>query len=239
MEKSLKIDSISKHYGDLLIFMNFSAEFHEKKVNCILGPSGCGKTSLLNILGGLLKPDSGNLGKFTGMSVSYVFQEPRLLPWKTVEGNIRFVLEGKLPKYEIEERVKENLEKVELTKFREYYPGQLSGGMKQRVALARAYAADTELILMDEPFKALDAKLKNTLMEKLLTLRESDPRTVVFVSHELEEVLKIGHRLMVFSEAPVRILKEYELTGNSLQKLREEIGKIILPGESSENQLVY
>jgi NitT/TauT family transport system ATP-binding protein len=221
MEVKLSVTGLTKSYRDLTVFSNFSATFLGKKVNCILGPSGCGKTSLLNMIGGTLQPDSGDIGTFKSMSVSYVFQEPRLLPWRTVAQNIAFVLENRYPKSDIPARVNENLEKVELLKFRDYYPGQLSGGMKQRVALARAFASDTELILMDEPFRALDVKLKNSLMEKVW---ETDPCTVIFVSHDVDEVLRIGHHILLFSEPPVKILTSYTLPGPlSREKIKSEI----------------
>jgi NitT/TauT family transport system ATP-binding protein len=211
MEVSLKLENISKSYGDLEIFSGFNISFIPGKINCILGPSGCGKTSLLNIISGSEPISSGNRKNFEDKKVSYVFQDPRLLPWKTVEQNIAFVLKDQMKAEQWKLRVKEYIDLVQLTEFSNYFPGRLSGGMKQRVSLARAFSYPSDIILMDEPFKALDRKLKNNLMRQFRNLWKTDMRTVIYVTHEVEEALNLGHKIFVFSSSPVKILKEYRL----------------------------
>lgn len=218
MEASLKLENISKKFGSLEIFKNFSINFLPNKINCILGPSGCGKTSLLNMISGGIPLDSGNRNDFENMSFSYVFQEPRLLPWKTVEDNIAFVLKDKMKPKEITKKVDEQLSMVQLIPFRHYYPGQLSGGMKQRVSLARAFSAPSDIILMDEPFKALDWKLKNNLMDEFRKLWEKDTRTVIFVTHEVDEAISLGHKVFVFSRPVVHLKGEYKVPGEETKR---------------------
>jgi NitT/TauT family transport system ATP-binding protein len=150
-EMSFKLDKICKSYGDNVIFRDFDMEFEEGVISCILGPSGCGKTTLLNIIGSIAEPDSGVLSGFSDKKFSYIFQEPRLLPWKTVRGNIEFVLNRTLPARERRENADKLINMVELNGFANYYPAQLSGGMKQRVSIARAFASPSDIILMDEP----------------------------------------------------------------------------------------
>ncbi len=229
METSLKIENISKKFGVLEIFKDFSMNFLPDRINCILGPSGCGKTTLLNMISGSILPDSGNRNNFEKMSFSYVFQEPRLLPWKTVEENISFVLKDKMTSNEITKKVNDQLSMVQLTPFRNYYPEQLSGGMKQRVSLARAFSAPSDIILMDEPFKALDWKLKNNLMAEFRKLWEKDTRTVIFVTHEVDEAISLGHKIFVLSRPVVHLKGEYlvpeeiEKRGELAESLREDL----------------
>ncbi|MGC9342883.1 MAG: ABC transporter ATP-binding protein [Bacteroidales bacterium] len=221
MEEDLKITNLGKSFGNLKVFDNFSISFRENQVNCILGPSGCGKTTLLNIICGSLKADSIDRMPFHKHRFSYVFQEPRLLPWKTTIQNILFTLKDKVPENKLSHTAEEYLELVELDQFRHYYPHQLSGGMKQRLSLARAFSFPSDIILMDEPFKALDIKLKNNLIRRFRELWKKDQRTVIFVTHDVDEALKLGHKIMVFSTPPVKILKEYQNSAEN--SLRREI----------------
>lgn len=165
------LKKIYKSYEGLEIFVDFSMELVRNRINCILGPSGCGKTSLLNLLAEIIYPDKGKITDLP-KRVSYVFQEPRLLPWKTVRKNIEFVLDDHLPEDEVKKRTEKYLKMVELEKFARYFPGRLSGGMKQRASLARAFSYDSGLILMDEPFNSLDYKLKKTVGNAFLRLWE-------------------------------------------------------------------
>src|SRR6056297_3024868 len=160
MEEKLKLQHIYKSYSELEIFHDLTIEFLKNEINCVLGPSGCGKTTLLNIINQSIRPDKGDISDFANKRISYVFQDPRLLPWKTVEENIAFVLRENMNSTELQDRLNHFLELVQLRKFRDYYPSQLSGGMRQRVSLARAFSYRSDVILMDEPFKALDLKLK-------------------------------------------------------------------------------
>jgi NitT/TauT family transport system ATP-binding protein len=215
---NIELKNISKSYGKLEIFNDFSVPFISGRINCILGPSGCGKTTLLNIINGSVAPDSGNRGCFSELMISYVFQEPRLLPWKTVKENIAFVLQERMSKEELYERVDEYISFVQLEKFSNYYPSALSGGMKQRVSLARAFSYKSDLILMDEPFKALDYKLKLNLIEQFVKLWEKDKRTVIFVTHDVDEALQISHQLFLFSDPPVRLLEQFSIPENHEKK---------------------
>ena len=221
----LELQNIGKSFGDLVIFRDFSVSFTVNGINCILGPSGCGKTSLLNMISGTLSPDTGSTGDFPQLSHSVVFQDPRLLPWKTAKENIAFVLKEKMHGEELDKKVNEYLGLMQLEGFGDYYPSKLSGGMKQRVALARAFSFKSDVILLDEPFKALDYKLKYSLIDQFLRLWETDRRTVIFVTHDVDEALHIGHRLFLFSQAPVQVRGQYEIPADSARRdtLRKEL----------------
>ena len=217
------LKKIYKSYEGLEIFVDFSMELVRNRINCILGPSGCGKTSLLNLLAEIIYPDKGKITDLP-KRVSYVFQEPRLLPWKTVRKNIEFVLDDHLPEDEVKKRTEKYLKMVELEKFARYFPGRLSGGMKQRASLARAFSYDSGLILMDEPFNSLDYKLKKTVGNAFLRLWEEDKRTVVFVTHDIDEAVIFGHNIFVLSGPPVKVIKHFN-TSDYINKLvlKEEI----------------
>jgi len=206
---SLEIKGLYKRYGDVEVFRDFSISFTEGMITCILGPSGCGKTTLLNILGNITSPDSGTLTGFDGKVVSYIFQEPRLLPWKSVRGNIEFVLDRSMPPEERKKITDRFIGLVELGEFADYYPSKLSGGMRQRVAIARAFAYPSDIILMDEPLKGLDIKLKLNLIQTFSKIWQKDRRTVIFVTHDVDEALLLGDEIVVFSRAPVEIVTRH------------------------------
>jgi NitT/TauT family transport system ATP-binding protein len=178
---------------------------------CIVGPSGCGKTTLIRIMGELETPSTGTVemrrSSADGRPLhSMVFQEQSLLPWLTVADNVAFGLEMRgVPKKERHERCRPFIEMVGLENFREHYPHQLSGGMKQRASLARAFANDPEVLLMDEPFAALDAQNKVLLQEELLKIWESNRKTVVYITHSIDEALLLGDRVVVMTGVPGRI----------------------------------
>ena len=203
----IKINNINKVYNDLVIFNDFSLSVPEGKISCILGPSGCGKTTLLNMIGGIVKQDKGNINFSNKTNISYIFQEPRLLPWKTVKGNIEFVVKG-LKNEKAPENIDQYLKMVGLSKFKDYFPASLSGGMKQRVSIARAFIYPSDLILMDEPLKTLDPKLKLNLMKIFLRIWQYDKRTVIFVTHDVDEALILGEDIFIFSKTPVNIKKQ-------------------------------
>jgi NitT/TauT family transport system ATP-binding protein len=178
---------------------------------CIVGPSGCGKTTILRIIAGLEEPSSGTITVNRSAAGerplnAMVFQEQSLLPWLTVIDNVAFGLEmrgiGRRERYD---RAQPYLEMVGLTRFRDHYPRQLSGGMKQRVSLARAFAGDPEILLMDEPFASLDAQNKLILQEELLRIWEDHRKTVIFITHAIDEALTLGDRVAVMSAGPGRI----------------------------------
>lgn len=183
----------------------------------ILGPSGCGKSTLLKAVGGYVQPVEGTIllngGKVAapGPDRVFVFQEfDQLLPWKTVKENIAFALtaSGKLPRREAGERAAHFIEKVRLTEFANSYPHTLSGGMKQRVAIARAMAMEPQILLMDEPFAALDALTRARMQDELLQLWSDTKFTVLFVTHSIPEALRIGSRILLLSAHPGQVKAE-------------------------------
>lgn len=202
-----------KGHGEAL--HGFSLDLEQGKIHILIGPSGCGKTTLLYILAGLLKPTYGTVafgldedGMSNGVPVGMVLQEYGLFPWKTVWKNITLALEiRRLPKNEIRSRAEEILDIMGLSPFRNAYPGQLSGGQRQRVALARIWVLQPRLLLMDEPFSALDALTREELQEWFLRLWERQRMTTLMVTHNIEEAVALGHRIIVMTSAPGRVLE--------------------------------
>jgi len=190
--------------------INFEVKTGEFMV--LVGPSGCGKSTLLDLLGGLTKPTSGKIlldGKpiiGPALDRGIVFQQYALFPWKTAQGNIEFGLEAKgVPTKERAELAREYLSLVGLTGFEHRYPHELSGGMKQRVAIARSLAYDPDVLLMDEPFAALDAQTRETLQSELLRIWEKTKKTIVFITHGIDEAVYLGQRVAVMTSRPGRI----------------------------------
>ena len=184
----------------------------------VIGPSGCGKSTFLHILGGFIKADAGSI-RVHGEEVSgpgpdrgMMFQEFALFPWRTVAGNVSWGLEAQgMPKAQIEAVVPKYLGLMGLGDFGHHYPAELSGGMKQRVALARVLAFDPKVLLMDEPFGALDAQTRETMQEELTRLWERTGKTIVFVTHDIDEAVYLGDRVVVLSARPARILEEVRI----------------------------
>jgi NitT/TauT family transport system ATP-binding protein len=181
----------------------------------VVGPSGCGKTTLLHILGGFVQADAGEI-RVHGREVvapgpdrGMVFQEFALFPWRTVAGNVGWGLEIQgASATERATTVDRYLELTGLAEFRDHLPGELSGGMKQRVALARALANDPEVLLMDEPFGSLDAQTRESMQEELIRIWERTGKTIVFVTHDIEEAVYLGDRVVVLTARPARIREE-------------------------------
>ncbi len=178
----------------------------------LVGPSGCGKTTLLRILADLETPSIGNYrieqSDARKPLQSMIFQENGIIPWMTVEENVAFGLNMRhLPKPEVDERTRYYLEKVGLTKFARLYPKELSGGMKQRVCIARAFANDPEVLLMDEPFASLDEQNKSILHEELLSIWEETKKTVLFITHSIDEALLLSDRIVLMSAHPGKIVE--------------------------------
>lgn len=217
-EKRVKvqIDNVRKIFetrnGEMVALDGVSLDIHENEFICVVGPSGCGKSTLLNIIAGLLEPTSGRItcnGELvtgTGTERGVVFQQYALFPWLTVKKNIMFGLElQKKPKAEIDEVVKKYLKMVQLEEFADHYPKELSGGMKQRVAIARAYAVNPEVLLMDEPFGALDAQTRTQLQSELLEMWEKERKTCFFITHDVDEAIILAQKVIIMSARPGRI----------------------------------
>jgi ABC-type nitrate/sulfonate/bicarbonate transport system ATPase subunit len=190
---------------------NFTIEVSKGEFVSIVGPSGCGKSTFLNIVLGLIKPDTGEIRlngtpiKGPGQERAMVFQEFGLLPWRTVAANVELGLELKgVPAAERAERATELIKLVGLTGFERHYPHELSGGMKQRVGLARALATEPEVLLMDEPFAALDAQTRDLMQAELLQIWERTQKTVLFVTHSIEEAAYLSDRVIVMTARPGR-----------------------------------
>ena len=187
-------------------------------VLALIGPSGCGKSTLLNITAGLLEPTSGNV-KFTDVAAGYeprmsiVFQETGLFPWRNVHDNIAFGLEtAGMKADEKEARIKHYIELVGLKGFEKSFPHQLSGGMRQRVGIARALAIEPDLLLMDEPFSALDAQTRTIMQEELVTLWEKTRLTTLYVTHNIQEAVMLADRVVLLSRRPGKVSKILQIT---------------------------
>ena len=214
----LKIDNVYKEYqgrnGKTIALNGVSLDIKENEFICVVGPSGCGKSTLLNIIAGLLEPTSGTVsldGKViegTGVERGVVFQQYALFPWRTVLKNVMFPLEmKKVPKDEAEAIARKYIKSVGLEGFEKSFPKELSGGMKQRVAIARAYAANPEVLLLDEPFGALDAQTRVQLQSELLETWEKEKKTCFFITHDVDEAVILAQRVIIMSARPGRIKK--------------------------------
>ena len=214
----LKIDNVVKEYegrnGKTVALNGVNLDIKENEFICVVGPSGCGKSTLLNIIAGLHEPTSGAAyldGKKiegTGVERGVVFQQYALFPWRTVLKNVMFPLEmKKTPKEEAEKIALKYIKAVGLEGFENSYPKELSGGMKQRVAIARAYAADPEVLLLDEPFGALDAQTRVQLQTELLETWQKEKKTCFFITHDVDEAIILAQRVIIMSARPGRIKK--------------------------------
>jgi len=202
----------------LTVLENVSFDVKDKEFVCILGSSGCGKTTLLRLIAGLDTARSGSIvlegEEITGTSpkVGFVFQEYSLFPWRTVIDNIAFGLEMKGVSKEDRYMVAESyLNLINLSQFRDSYPSELSGGMRQRVAVARALTLDPVLLLMDEPFGALDAQTRNMLQKELLQIWEKTKKMIVFITHSVDEAVYLADRIIVMTPRPGRICRNFEV----------------------------
>jgi NitT/TauT family transport system ATP-binding protein len=202
--------------SELLALDRIDLDVHPREFLCIVGPSGCGKSTLLHLIAGLQKPTSGRIS-MDGDSVTapgtdriLIFQEHGLFPWLTVGQNVEFGMKMKgLSKAEREDRTRHYLRLVHLSQFKDSRPHQLSGGMRQRVALARALATEPDVLLMDEPFAALDAQTRDMLHDELEKIWAETGRTIVFVTHNVREAVRLGDRVALMSFRPGRVKKEF------------------------------
>ena len=208
---AIRIRDMVKTFGELVAVDHVSIDIAPGEFFMIVGPSGCGKTTLLRILAGLETATSGTIeidvpAGSARPDNSMVFQGDSIFPWMTVWQNASYGLRmRKVPAAQVRETVGYYLDRTGLTRFANYYPHQLSGGMRQRVAIARAFANDPHILLMDEPFSALDAQNKLLLQEELLNIWEEHKKTVVFITHSVDEAVLLGDRVMVMTAQPGRI----------------------------------
>jgi NitT/TauT family transport system ATP-binding protein len=247
-EVAIRIKDVSHQFGEesddhyVRALRDTSLEIFRGELLCLIGPSGCGKSTLLSIIGGLLPPSAGTVEVGAAPvrgplphEIAFVFQDNALFPWTTVIDNVKLgMLFQGVSKAERDERAKKSLEAVGLADFADHYPGQLSGGMRQRAALARALSLDTGILLMDEPFGALDEQTRMILGEDLSVLLARTGKTIVFVTHSLGEAVFLADRVAVFSARPgtiKRVIKVDEphprnpefMTSEKFTRVRNEI----------------
>ena len=216
-EIKVKVDHMTKCFGDLKVLDDISFEVKKGEFLCIVGPTGCGKTTFLNCITKLYTPTSGeilvnnepvNLKKH---NIAYMFQEYSAMPWLTVEQNVAFGLNVKhTPKDIVKKEVAQVLETVGLTKYKDYYPVELSTSMIQRVVIARAFATKPELLLMDEPYGQLDVELRFRLEDELIRLWKQTGTTVIFITHNIEEAVYLSENILVLTNKPTTIKERIE-----------------------------
>jgi len=236
----LSIKRLTKRFDNFTALLDVSLEVNNGEFVCLLGPSGCGKTSLLRLAAGLDTPTEGELfldgKKIEGVNkeCGFVFQEYVLFPWRTAKGNIEFGPEIRGVQKDERERISQHyIDLVGLKGFENHYPHELSGGMKQRVGIARAYANNPKLLLMDEPFGALDAQTRNIMQGELLRIWEKEHISVLFVTHSVDEAVYLADRVIVMSAHPgtvkeifeVKILRPRVRTGPEANAMRDLILK--------------
>jgi len=230
----ITLKNVNLRFGDFVVLENFSESYSENEINCIVGPSGCGKTSLLNLVSGILAEDSGEVTKPD--RVSYVFQEDSLIPQKTARKNLELVLNTTYTdKLELKSVIDRFFAISGLENAADLYPHQMSGGMRQRLALIRAFAYPSDVLLMDEPFKALDITLKSSIISSFLDLYKQHKRTVLFVTHDVDEALLTGDRIYIYSSKPMKLIKTLKILGEKgnrkiydedISTLKNEIHKL-------------
>lgn len=214
-KRKVEVRALTKCYGDLLVLDDINFEIYEGEMLSIVGPTGCGKTTFLNTLANFIPATKGEIlvdgvpANPAKQNIGFVFQEPSAIPWLTVEENIKFALEIKrLDSSEIENRVQEMLTLIGLEKHRRAYPNELSSSMEQRVVIARNFAIEPDLLLMDEPYGQLDIKLRYYLEDELLRIQQELNSTVLFITHNVEEAVYMGDRILILSNKPAKIKEE-------------------------------
>ncbi len=244
VEKRVKVrfESLTKSFGSLVVLDNVTLDVYENTFLCIVGPTGCGKTTLANLLCGLTPPTKGRV-TIDGTrvnpkkhSISFVFQESACFPWRTVMDNVKLGLEIKrAPDHEVKVRVGEVISLLGLEGFENAYPNQISGGMKQRVDIARAFCCESDLLIMDEPFCQNDEKTRFYLLNQLIEIWEKKKRTVIFVTHNLEEAVYLAEKVVVFTQKPTRVRAEIDvslprprdLNSPEFIRIREQVTELV------------
>ena len=210
------INNINFKYGSNEIYNNFNIEFQQGKINCIIGESGCGKTTLLNYISEKLY--------YENKRIAYVFQEDNLIPWKNIYVNLKIVAKKYFEKSILEKEINNALVKVRLEKYKYFYPCELSWGMRQRINFARALIGNPEVILMDEPFKSLDIKSKNNMIELIKNLKNTDI-TIILVTHDINEILMLADVVYYLGGRPVEIIES--AIGINIKNIIKKINKPI------------
>ena len=200
-----RVNNIYKSYDGVSVLEDVSLSFQDGKTTCILGPTGCGKTTLLHIVSGLIEADSGDINGFKDSKISFVFQEDRLIEWKTVMENLIFVLKGKMDKNLIVAFIMDKLKSLHLDEYKDYLPSELSGGMRQKISILRAFSYPSEVLLLDEPFKSLDIQSKNQAMDFLKELMAIEKRCTILVTHDIDEAIELGDEIVVYSNSQFTI----------------------------------
>lgn len=220
---NIEVKNINKIYTspdgkEVYALQDINLKVNDGEFVCIVGPSGCGKSTLLEIIAGLLPSTSGEIlldGKQvqgTSRDIGVVFQDASLFPWRTIEKNISFGMDvAKLPKEKRKARVEKYINMVNLKGFEHKYPSQLSGGMRQRAGIARTLAMEPEVILMDEPFSAVDHLTRCTLQEELIQIWEKEKKTILFVTHDINEAVFLANRVVLLSTRPGKIQRIYDV----------------------------
>lgn len=255
MQSQIKISKVSKVFStggrEVVALDDINLEVRPGEFICLLGPSGCGKSTLLNAIAGFSQPTAGSIVvdgrpvQAPGPDRGMVFQEYALFPWMTVEKNIAFGLEiKKQPKARIREKVSALLEMLNLQDFRDRYPKDLSGGMRQRVAIARVLALDSPIMLMDEPFGALDSLTRRNLQDELLRIWTEFRKTIIFVTHSIEESIYLADRIIVMTYRPGTIKKIVSVSmprprdpsSAEFNNLKKELALLVMEEQTRHNQ---
>jgi ABC-type nitrate/sulfonate/bicarbonate transport system ATPase subunit len=217
-KEKIRVADFSKCFGELRVLDHLNFNIYEGEFLCVVGPTGCGKTTFCNVLSGLLPETSGSITMGGDKvnprkhNISFVFQEPSCLPWRTAWDDVKIGLEiRRMPKEEIARRVRAIIKLVGLTGFEKYFPHQISAGMKQRVAIARAFVTEPDLLMMDEPFGQLDTNTRFQIEKNLIEVWEKTGRTIIFVTHNLEEAVYLAERILVMTQKPTRIKEEVKV----------------------------
>lgn len=203
----IELKNIYKKFDDLQVLKDFNITFENNMVTCLFGPSGVGKTTIANIVARLIPVESGFVTGVENALYSYVFQEPRLLEWYSVYDNIDFVLKDVFDSEHRKKITNNYINIVELSDYKNYKPKTLSGGMAQRVSLARAFAYPSNVLIMDEPFKGLDMKLKQEMILSFQKLFKESKRTVLFITHDIDEAVLLSNTIYIINNRPAEVVK--------------------------------
>jgi ABC-type nitrate/sulfonate/bicarbonate transport system ATPase subunit len=236
--QTLELRNVNKRFGGLQVLQNINLKIEKGEFAAIVGPSGCGKSTILRMISGLEEPTTGEVLS-NGVPITkpdpsrlLIFQEHALYPWRTVEKNVGFGMElAKIPEKERKARIREVLDKVGLDGFQNYYPHQLSGGMRQRVSIARALVMNPEVLLLDEPYGALDAITRLSMQNELLRLWKGSGQTMLLITHDIDEAVYLADTIYVMSPRPGHIIdvlkadmpRPRNRNGNRFVELRQQI----------------